>query len=246
MNLKLQETYKLGKIAIQAGYRFFEEGKNVGFLFFDASVTAIEKTAKVKTLAGAVFLRGPSVAILVVLEDKTSDSSKGQPRQRVALTVQPRVAIGSLKFTEVVAGIHDGKTAKAVAEKELEQELGLKEAGISLADGEMINLSELATPEKTGTGGDEHLPAGTFPSVGGSDEYIVYFLLRMKLPSKIIDGLDGRETGEFKEGEKINVKVVELPKLMEVAAWDGKVAAVYGLSRHLQSKGEKKLEGLVF
>jgi ADP-sugar diphosphatase len=78
-----------------------------------------------ETLPGAVFLRGPSVAMMVTLQpdDLPEDS---QDEKHVLLTVQPRIAAGTLALTELPAGmVDDGGNFAGAAAKEIKEELGI-------------------------------------------------------------------------------------------------------------------------
>ena len=72
--------------------------------------------------------------IIVQPEDADGDEDK-----HVILTVQPRVAAGSLGFTEIPAGMLDGSSFKGSAASEIEEEAGLK-----VEENELINMTELA------------------------------------------------------------------------------------------------------
>lgn len=72
-------------------------------------------------LPGSVFLRGASVAMLVVLTPDDAPEDK-----HVLLTVQPRVAAGSLRLVELPAGMVDEGTFAGSAAKEIEEELGMR------------------------------------------------------------------------------------------------------------------------
>ncbi|RNJ53764.1 hypothetical protein D7B24_001395, partial [Verticillium nonalfalfae] len=91
--------YRLHAITVQA-YDLFGP-RRVGFLKAVADVSNAEGAS----LPAAVFLRGPSVAMLVTLvpDDAAPDSDE----RYALLTVQPRVAAGSLAFVELPAGMVD-------------------------------------------------------------------------------------------------------------------------------------------
>jgi ADP-sugar diphosphatase len=108
-NLALQETtadhpfrddpYRLLSVEIQS-VDFFGPTK-IGFLKLKAT---LENKAG-STLPDIAFLRGGSIAVLMILR------AKNYPDERyVVLTEQPRVPIGSLRFLEIPAGMLDGET----------------------------------------------------------------------------------------------------------------------------------------
>src|SRR5690606_7003084 len=115
------DPYALRSITVQSHDRF---GSKIGFLKLSASIT----NSAGERLPGAVFLRGPSVAMLVILVpddvDPVPDSSLGE--RYVVLTVQPRVPAGSLAMVELPAGMVDDGTFVGAAAKEIHEELGLE------------------------------------------------------------------------------------------------------------------------
>src|SRR5262249_54572716 len=85
----------------------------IGIIKFKADV--VDSTGKF--IAGIVFMRGGSVAILTVLHCEGKDYA--------VMTVQPRFCTGSFEFLEVPAGMLDGSGNFAgVAATEMKQELG--------------------------------------------------------------------------------------------------------------------------
>jgi ADP-sugar diphosphatase len=168
-NLKLQKTtadhpfrddpYRLLSIEIQS-VDFFGREK-IGFLKLKAT---LENKAK-STLPGIAFLRGGSVAVLMVLRAKNHADER-----YVVLTEQPRVPAGSLQFLEIPAGMLDGETGfSGKAAQEIEEE-----TGITIPKDELINMTELALKESEVR--DTSLKAAMYPSPGGSDEFIPVFL----------------------------------------------------------------------
>ena len=187
-------------------------------------------------LPGAVFLRGPSVAMLVMLVPDdvplSSDSSREEEERYVLLTVQPRIAAGSLAFVELPAGMVDeaGNFAGTAA-KEIHEELGLEIP----VDEELKSLSELAAlaaeegPPPEGLLGDGNLPRGVYPSPGGCDEYIPVYAHTMRVPRSQLSEWTGRLTGLREEGERITLKLVRMRDLWKEAARDGKTLAALAL-----------------
>src|SRR3954454_1865464 len=109
--------YTLRSITVQS-CDFFGGGR-LGFVKLRAEVSndAGEK------LPGSVFLRGGSVAMLLVLQPEDAQDTS---EEYVILTVQPRIPAGSLTFVELPAGmLDDSGTFTGTAAKEIKEETGL-------------------------------------------------------------------------------------------------------------------------
>lgn len=172
----------------------------IGFIKFKADV--VDSTGKF--IAGIVFMRGGSVAILTVLHCEGKDYA--------VMTVQPRFCTGSFEFLEVPAGMLDGSGNFAgVAATEMKQELGFE-----IKDGDLTSLSE-----KTGN------PDGFYLSPGGSEETIRLFLYEKDVTREEMDAMEGRLGGELSEGEQITLKIVPFEDLWKVA--DAKTVVAYTL-----------------
>jgi ADP-sugar diphosphatase len=229
MNLSLQETnsthefhsspYKLRDIKLQSVDRW---GSRIGFIKLTATVTNGEG----ESLPGSVFLRGPSVGMMVVLP-------KGSPEEKhVLLTVQARIAAGGLRFVELPAGMVDNGTFKGAAAKEIEEELELK-----IPEVELVNMSELALPESK-QGKEDSLPRGMFPSAGGCDEFVPIFLHERRVPRKQLKEWTGKLTGVREEGERITLKLVKLQDLWLEGARDAKALGAWALWEGLTRNGK--------
>lgn len=130
--------------------------------------------------------------ILLQPDDLPADS---QDEKHVLLTVQSRIPAGGLKFVELPAGMVDEGSFAGTAAKEIKEEIGLE-----IPEEELVNLSELAIPEKEG---EEICPRAVFPSAGGCDEYIPIFLHEKRVPRVQLGEWSGRLTGLRDEGEKV-------------------------------------------
>lgn len=227
------KPYTLRSIEIQ-GVDIFSSSK-IGFLKFKASV----KNEDGESLPGAVFMRGGSVAMLIILTPSPSPSASSEdssttnePEEYAILTVQPRIAAGSLSFTELPAGMLDdsGSFAGAAA-REIQEETGL-----TITQDELIDMTSLAldTPVPQS---EEPLQPGIYPSPGGSDEFMPLFLARKTMARAEIEGLKGRLTGLRDQGEKITLKIVPLRDLWKEAGRDAKALAVLALYRELLREG---------
>ncbi|KAF2086441.1 NUDIX family hydrolase [Saccharata proteae CBS 121410] len=221
-----QSPYKLRKIDVQS-CDFFG-GERLGFVKLQAEVT----NDNGEYLPGAVFLRGGSVGMLLILQP--DDVPEGTEEDKyVILTVQPRIAAGSLALTELPAGMLDdsGKFAgKAAAE--IEEETGLK-----VAENELIDMTSLALPSTEETTG-ETLHKAMYPSAGGCDEFIPLFLHERRVKRKTLDEWTGKLTGLRDHGEKITLKLVPLEDLYSEGGRDAKALGAWALYRALREKGK--------
>jgi ADP-sugar diphosphatase len=204
-NLSLQYTdphhsfhstpYVLRSITVQSLDRFGPHSTSrIGFIKLQ---TLISNDLS-ENLPGAVFLRGASVAMLVILQP--DDVPQGSEEEKhVLLTLQPRVAVGSLGFCELPAGMVDDGTFKGAAAKEIEEELGLR-----IEEDDLVNLNELAL-EDEGEGEREGLSKAMYPSAGACDECISIFMHEKRVPRDQLKEWTGKLTGLREEGEKVRV-----------------------------------------
>jgi len=240
-NLKLQESnkehefhsspYRLRRIEIQA-VDWFGGGNRLGFVKLLADVMNDDG----EKLPGSVFLRGPSVGMMVLLQpdDLPKDS---QEEKHVILAVQPRVPAGCLKFVELPAGmVDDSGTFAGAAAKEIKEEIGLE-----IPESELIDLTRLATPSSTPSSSSstaENVAQAIFPSPGGSDEYIPIFLHEKRVPRDQLKEWTGKLTGLRDEGEKITLKLVKLEDLWVEGARDAKTLGAWALYDGLRRAGK--------
>ncbi|KAK3396000.1 hypothetical protein B0T20DRAFT_257887 [Sordaria brevicollis] len=224
-----KDPYVLRSVTIQSFDLF--GGKRLGFLKLVAEVTngAGEK------LPGSIFLRGPSVAMLVILipDDAPADTDE----RYVLLTVQPRVPAGSLEFVELPAGMVDEEGEFAgTAANEIEEELGLK-----IPASELKCLSEMAdmSPKfENGKTQDGNLPQAMYPSAGGCDEYIPIYMHERRVPRDTLNDWSGRLTGLREHGEKITLKLIKMQDLWREGARDAKSLAAVALWEGLRREGK--------
>jgi len=235
-NLSLQKTnpshefhkspYILRSITIQSVDRFGSH--KIGFL----KLTAEVKNADGESLPGSIFLRGPSVGMMVVLQP--DDVPKGSPEEKhVLLTVQPRVPAGGLQFVELPAGMVDDGTFGGSAAREIKEEIGLE-----IHESELTNLTELAIPPKGEGSDEEHIPRAIFPSPGACDEYIPIFLHERRVPREQLKEWTGKLTGLRDEGEKITLKLVKIEDLWREGARDAKALCAWALWDGLRREGK--------
>jgi ADP-sugar diphosphatase len=195
---------------------FFSSGK-IGFLKFKADVELVETGKKVP---GIVFMRGGAVAILLLLCSK--DPKTQLPTEHVLLTTQPRIAIPSLSFPELPAGMLDGSGHfSGIAAQEIEEETGLQ-----INESDLVDLTALSHPSWR----------GIYPSAGGSDEFLRLFMCTKEMPHDEIVQLQGKLTGLRDHGEAIKLKVVEFGKVWKEAP-DVKVLAAVAILEGLKREG---------
>lgn len=195
------DPYKLESITVQS-VDFF--GQRIGFLKFKAVI----RSSSGGTLPGSVFLRGGSVAILLILEPEGQSALNKQPERWVVLTVQPRIPAGSLEMVELPAGmIDDSGTFSGAAAKEIQEE-----CGIEIPEDKLIDLTSLALGEFS-KASDEKLEEAVYPSPGGSDEFMKIYAYVHKVAEGTLKDWQGKLTGLRDDGEKITLKVVRLEDL---------------------------------
>ena len=186
-------------------------GPRVGFLKFKADVSF-----QGKAVPGVVFMRGGAVAILLVL--------KCGNERYVVCTRQPRVPVGMSNMLELPAGMLDGSGNFAgVAAKELEEETGIK-----LHFSDLVDMTDLAYKNTA--------LRGMYPSPGGSDEFIRLFYTTISVVEETLKSLQGKATGNYKEGENIVLQLVPFKDLWRSTA-DSKALSSLALLNGLAETG---------
>lgn len=195
------DPYRLESITIQS-VDFF--GARVGFI----KLKTVVKSKNGDTLPGSVFLRGGSVAILLILETEGQGALDKRPERWAVLTVQPRIPAGSLEMVELPAGmIDDSGTFSGAAAKEIEEECGIKIPADKLIDLTSLALGGLSNAD------NECLEEAVYPSPGGSDEFMKIYAYVHKVKEETLKDWQGKLTGLREHGEKITLKVVRLENL---------------------------------
>jgi ADP-sugar diphosphatase len=170
------------------------------------------------------------------------EDAQGEDEKHVILTVQPRIAAGSLAFTEIPAGMLDDGSLKGAAANEIEEEAKLK-----VKESDLIDLSQLAVEDVlvtpwtntniASTYGSETVKNAMYPSVGACDEFIPILLCQKRLTRRHMNWLKGKATGLRDEGENITLKLVPLGRAWREAGRDAKALAAIALYENLKREG---------
>lgn len=172
--------------------------------------------------------------MLILQPDDVSQGTEDE--KQVILTVQPRIAAGSLAFAELPAGmLDDSGTFSGGAAKEIEEETGLQ-----VPAGELINMTEMALTrgsEEEEEEGEGQLQNAIYPSPGGCDEFIPLFLWQKRIPRGQMKEWQGKLTGLRGEGEKITLMLAPLAEVWKVGGRDGKVLGGWALYEGLRREG---------
>lgn len=179
--------------------------------------------------------------VVLIPDDVQPADADALDEAYVLLTVQPRIATGSLGFVELPAGMIDGDSNFAgVAAKEIEEELGMviKQTELTCLTDKVgdIRRARKATKGPDGDGDGkpepaaaENIPFAMYPSAGGCDEYIKIFSHERRVPRSTLHEWEGKYGGLRDEGEMITLKVVPLADLWLEGAMDSKALAAVAL-----------------
>lgn len=194
-----------------------------GFILFKADISNDNGS----TLPGVVFLRGGSVAMLMILRPRDD------PYERwVIMTTQPRIPASSLSFWEIPAGMLDReKNFTGAAAKEIREETGLEVDPTDLKDMTALALESAATM-------NEGLKLAMYPSPGGCDEYIPIYLWEKTVDRPEMESLKDKLTGQRGRGELIRLKLVQYEQLWRDGARDAKTLAAWALYEGLNREGK--------
>jgi len=205
------DSFSLHRIYIQSVDMF---GNRVGFVKLKSEVTDRDGDS----LAGICFLRGGSVAVLVILECAENGFEYCvQVQIDNVCTAQPR-------NMALPAGMLDGNgDFSGAMAREMEEETGIKCDAANLVD-----MTALAYGEKF---------EGMYPSVGACDEFIRLFLFRRVMPQRDIAALEGRLMGLREENEKIQLCLVPLKDLWQLSS-DSKALCALLLYSKLKENGQ--------
>jgi ADP-sugar diphosphatase len=199
----------------------FANGK-IGFMTIEALLKKSDTN-----LDRVIFLRGGSVAVLMILRPKDSRNER-----YVILTEQPRIGACSTAFLEIPAGMLDDQSGdvKGKAIQEIEEETGLRVKGEELIDLTAMALGETQTKE--------HLQPALYMSPANLDEYIPLLLWEKDLDRKEIEDLKGKLTGERAKDELITLRVRDYEVLWKEGARDAKTLAAWALYEGLNRAGK--------
>lgn len=247
-NLSLQDNekhsfhkhrYTLRRIRIQSVDRFGP--RKIGFVKLKANIERDEipegaNDAEVRSsraLPGIAFLRGDSVAVLMILRPIGSSQER-----YVVLTEQPRIPAGSLTFLEIPAGMIENESFQFAAAREMQEETGFK-----VSAGDLINMTALALQESKQA--EQNLTKAMYTSPGGCDESIALFLWEKELDRMEIEDLRGKLRGLRKQDEMVTLRVRPYEDLWKEGARDAKTLAAWALYEGLNKSGvlERHLEG---
>ncbi len=206
-------TYTLQSIKIQSVDWFGP--KRIGFVKLLADVR--NEQNEEDYLPGIVFLRGGSVAILMILRPTGSEHERW-----VVMVEQARIPVGTLSFLEIPAGMLDGNGDFAgAAANEIKEETGLE-----ILSTELKNMTALALDQ---SGIPSDLQPAMYPSPGGSDESITLYLWEKVVDQQVIEDLKGKLTGLRDHGEKITVRILDYEHLWKMGARDAKTLGAWAL-----------------
>lgn len=209
--------FRLVQITVQSVDRF---GENIGFM----KMATLVQNDQNEKLPGIVFMRGGSVAILMIIRPLDDEEERF-----VIMTQQPRIPAGSLSFFEIPAGMIDkAGTFAGAAAQEIKEETGLSISQDELIDMTGKALANTQMPES-------FLQKAMYPSPGGSDEYIALFLWERAMSRMDINELRNRLAGV--QNEKITVKLVKYGELWKEGARDAKTLAALALYEGLAREG---------
>ncbi|KAI4920547.1 hypothetical protein J4E85_009314 [Alternaria conjuncta] len=198
------------------------EGGKIGFMTIEA---LMRKGAK--SLDRVIFLRGGSVAVLMILRPK--DNRK---ERYVILTEQPRIGACSTAFLEIPAGMLDDKSGNVIgkAMEEIYEETSLKVNADELIDMTAMALEQSQT--------NEHLQPAVYMSPANLDEYIPLLLWEKELDRTEIENLKDKLTGERAKDEWITLRVRDYEVLWTEGARDAKTLSAWALYEALNKIGK--------
>ncbi|KAL0258905.1 hypothetical protein SLS55_006409 [Diplodia seriata] len=224
--------WKLTEILVHS-VTFF--GPRIGFMTVEAKLRRKDEQRALSQKPGnhqepaaldrVVFLRGGSVAMLMILRPRDSRNER-----YVIMTEQPRIGAGSLAFLEIPAGMLDD--SPEVRGKVLEEIK--EETGFSIQKDELINLTALALG---GTDTPDRVRDGLYPSPANLDEFIPLFAWEKELDRQEIEDLKGRLTGERTHQEMIKLVICDYEEIWRRGARDSKTLAAWALYEGLNREG---------
>jgi ADP-sugar diphosphatase len=225
------EPWKLVEVKIHTA-TVFGNGK-IGFMTIEALLRKNDGESPGNKLDRIVFLRGGSVAVLMILRPKSTRNER-----YVILTEQPRIGACSTSFLEIPGGMLD-ESSGDIRGKAIDEIY--EETGLMVRSEELIDLTKLAS-EDVET--EETLQAAVYTNPANVDEYVPLLLWEKELDRKEIEALKGKLIGERTLNELITLRVVEYEELWRICARDAKTLAAWALYEGLIRSGkiDKKLQ----
>jgi ADP-sugar diphosphatase len=173
----------------------FENGR-IGFM----TIEALMKKSHI-SLDRVIFLRGGTVAILMILRPKDNSTA----------------------FLEIPAGMLDNLSGSIVGKA---MERIYEETRLRVRSEELIDLTAMAL-EKAET--NEQLKNGVYMSPGNLDEYMPMLLWEKYLDRKELEGFKSRLAGEVVGDELITLRIRNFEVLWKEGARDAKTLAAWAL-----------------
>lgn len=208
----VSKAFAVNSIEIQSVDYVKRKGLSVP-LFIKLKAVFVDSAGR--SFSRICFLRGPSVAILVVLVCEGVEY--------VVLVNQAQPAVGLETFPGLPAGMLDDETIHSAALREIEEETGLR----FLPE----DLTDLSAAFYGGAW------QGIYPSPGACDEIIHLFSCCKEVPRAVIESLIDAETGlRHEEQEYIILSVVKLTDV-GVSTPDPKAHSAVMMYHHLMHKG---------
>jgi ADP-sugar diphosphatase len=188
----------------------------IGFVKLNA---VVENERRLR-LPGINFLRGSSVAILPILQPKDNIDER-----YIILCEQPRIALGSLSFTELPSGImHEGKL-RGVGARVIHEDLG-----IEFLEEETIDMTALISV--SGKASEPHLAAAMFLS-STSYEHVKLYVWEREFERQEIEQLKAIINKGASE-ELLQIKIYNYDDLAIIAGKDSKALAAWTLYEELK------------
>lgn len=208
----LNEKINVLSIEIQSVDTVMRKGKKE-VLFLKIKTSVADKSGR--PLPGIIFLRGPSVGMLIIFQTREHDY--------IALIESVRPAIGVASYPELPAGMIDNENnVLKVALREMEEETGVIPNGR-----EMIDMTKTFFKGKWD---------GIYPSPGACDELVKLFLYRQKSSEAEVKKMQGRKTGVANENEHLKLKLVNLEDVCRITP-DVKVHSACVMYMALKKEG---------
>jgi ADP-sugar diphosphatase len=179
-------------------------GPKIGFWFIDT----IFRDSKNRIVPGTVFLRGDSVASLIVIEEEPDGGSKRKREEGVKPTyhtvfVEELKAPAGCKIKQIPAGMLDGSNKLG---GKMFDEIK-EETGLELRPTEPVDCESVMPHMPL----DTLISLGSFaPSIGGCEEIIHEFAYFTKMTSSQIAAINLSTRGRVDENENIIVHIVPL------------------------------------